>query len=389
MNISKNKPILIFLANFDWRDIFSTSFIELTDKMERDRLCPSINNFFIFSYARRSYKKLDGQFKTVHKKTHIDTFRPLLDMWTLCTIPYVAWKYKVRPDVWVAYDFGMIPGLWIAQVLFGGKVVMCLNNQPRVYSRTRRFGAIKEIYSWFMERTCVHFVKHFFTINETMREYIKKIGVADLRITVFSMNTIDRDQEFISKAIKGNIRSQYHIDPNKKIIVTVARLEAEKNYPELLKLFAGLGSDYVLFGLGRGSLLQELTVQAKELGIADRVFFPGFVHRDQIWNYYVDADVFVLISKAEALGVVFWEAMHVGVPVIGSKIDGIVETIGVDGDRGRIWTPADGLQGFVERVVFCTTQSLDRNAMLGRARAYVDTQRTNTITINDVVCAIK
>lgn len=367
--------------NCDWRDMFGTSFFEFKDKLERDQLGGTLNNFFVFSWARTTYLLKKDRLSSFHLKTHLDFFRPLLDIYAVPRVLYYVWKNKIRNDVWFCYDFGFVPTLWILKKLFGGKLIMCLNNQPRVYSRTRKFGFVKSLYSWLIERIFSGFVDHYLTLNETMRTYVHNLGVKDSNVSVFSMNTIERDMEFIKKVQKGSIRKKYNIPESHKIILTVARLEAEKNYPRLLELFAGLGEEYTLIALGRGSMLAQLEKQAEELGIRNRVIFTGFVHREEIWNYYADADAFVLISKAEALGVVLWEAMYMNVPVIGSDVDGIVETVGADGDKGRIWTEEMGQVGFND-IIKSINSSQD---MIIRAKTFVDEKISNHLSINDIV----
>jgi len=364
--------------------MFRSSFDEFRDKLERDRLNPDVNRFFVMSWSGVSYEKIGGQYETIHLKTSLGSFRPFLDLVTLFQVLSTARRYGKKPDVWMTYDFGFVPALWLAHKYLGGKIVMCLNNQPRIYSATRSFGTLKSAYSWLVEKLFSPLVEHYFTINNTMRSYIEDLGVSPAKITVFSMNTIERDREAISAAKPGRIRARYNIPSETKIIMTVARLEAEKNYPRLLELFAGLGPGYFLIALGRGSLLGELTRQASNLGISSRVIFPGFVDRREIWDYYADADVFVLLSKAEALGVVFWEAMYAGVPVVGSEADGIVETIGEDGDRGRIWREVDEQQGFNQKISFCFNESDERSAMIDKAKRFVEEQISNAININDV-----
>jgi glycosyltransferase involved in cell wall biosynthesis len=375
------KPLSIFLLNCDWRDMFDTSHEEFKDKLQRDQLGGDINSFFVFSWARTSYLKTRGNCTSLHKKTFLDTFRPLLDLWTIPAVLLHVMRSGVKYNVWICYDFGFVPALWLAQKIWGGKLVMCLNNQPRIYSKTRRFGTVKFIYSWLVEKLFSSLVGHFFTINQTMKDYVKALGVSESKISVFSMNTIERDSTYIEKAQKGIIRKKYGIPDSHKIILTVARLEAEKNYPKLLELFAGLGEGYTLIALGRGSMLEQLRKQAQVLGISERVFFPGFVHREEIWNYYADADVFVLISKAEALGVVFWEAMYMNVPIVGSDVEGIVETIGHDGDKGRIWKDEMGQEGFNEIIGTIDSQQ----DMIKRAKVYVGEKISNRSIINDIV----
>jgi 1,2-diacylglycerol 3-alpha-glucosyltransferase len=273
-------------------------------------------------------------------------------------------------------------GAWIAKSLFGGKLVMSINNQPVIYARTRSFGQVKGAYIALLQRLFHSLVDHYFTINKTLASYLNDIGVDDDNITIFSMDTIERDLGEIERAKAGVIRAKYNIPPDAKVLLTVARLEVEKNYPRLLELFAGLGPGHVLIALGRGSMLDELKAQAEKLGVADRVIFTGYVERDDIWNYYKDADVFVLISKAEALGIVLWEAIYTDVPIVCSDVPGILETVGGDLDRARVWLEEDGQEGFTERTQFCITESRERDAMMHRARVFVEEQLQNKVTIN-------
>lgn len=377
----KNKPLNIFIVNCDWRDIFTTDHVEFVDKLKRDQLGHDINNFYLFSWARVGYGKTNKNYRTIHVKTKLDYFRPLLDLYTIPRVFVHVLRNRIKSDVWLCYDFGFVPALWLVKMFFGGKIVMCLNNQPSIYSNTRRFGSIKKIYSSFIESAFSKLVDRFFTINTTMKEYIAQLGVPKEKIFVFAMNTIERDKEHIALAKRGVIRNRYNIPSDGKIILTVARLEAEKNYHKMLELFSGLNSNYYMFILGRGSLMDELKQLTIKLGIENRVFFQGFVNRDEIWNYFMDANIFMLLSKAEALGVVFWEAMYAKVPILGSNVDGIVESIGKDGDRGRIWFEETGQTGF-NSIVY---QIENNQEMLERANKYVKDQISNMLTINDIV----
>jgi glycosyltransferase involved in cell wall biosynthesis len=141
--------------------------------------------------------------------------------------------------------------------------------------------------------------------------------------------------------------------------------------------------------LGAGSLMENLQKQAKKIHIEDRVFFVGNVERNEIWNYYKDADVFVLLSKAEALGIVFWEAMYVGVPTLGSDVEGIKESLGSNGERGRIWKEESGSEGFIKEVAFCTSRdTVTCQRMIEEGKKFVDTQIKNRQTINDYINTI-
>lgn len=380
------KPLNILVINHDWRNIFETSFHELYDKLERDRVGPGLNNFFFASWSIVSYiKKRDDRFASAHIQTRFKSFKPMIDLLSIFWIPYIVSKNNFKPEVIFFYDLGFVMPAKILQWMYGSKIILCLNNMPEVYSKTRRFGMIKGWYSFLLERFFVGFVDVGYTINATMKEYLLRIGLPEKKIKVFAMNTIDRDKDFIAGAQRGRVRKKYGIADNQKILLCVGRLEAEKAYPRLLDIFSKLDKDTYLIALGRGSLLEELQELSQKLGVADRVIFTGFVHRDEIWDYYKDADAFVLLSNAEALGVVFWEAMYVRVPVIGSMAPGIVETLGADGDRGRLVTLDESFEAIKGKIDFCLMPSLEKEAMLDRAKKYVEVQIGNGLSVNDVV----
>lgn len=111
-------------------------------------------------------------------------------------------------------------------------------------------------------------------------------------------------------------------------IVTVGRLESQKNQSLLLRAFAKLHSDYSNINLeiyGKGGLLDELVSEAKELGILDRVEFMGNV--PDVHYRIRNAIMFVLSSDFEGLSNALLEAMMMGIPCISTNCAGSDEVI--------------------------------------------------------------
>lgn len=89
--------------------------------------------------------------------------------------------------------------------------------------------------------------------------------------------------------------------------------------------------------VGEGSLIPVLEQRIAELDLKQQIRILPFT--DTVER--VDAAIDVLVHPAvgtEALGLVIWEAMAAGKPVIASRLDGIPETF-VDPDHGRLVTP--------------------------------------------------
>lgn len=105
----------------------------------------------------------------------------------------------------------------------------------------------------------------------------------------------------------------------RKNIVSVGRLEAQKNHKLLIEAFAKIADDFPTENLiiyGEGSEKQMLQDLTKNLGIKDRVFFMGL--SDNIQEDIKDAKLFILASNYEGLPNVIMEAMTLGIPVIST-----------------------------------------------------------------------
>jgi glycosyltransferase involved in cell wall biosynthesis len=112
-----------------------------------------------------------------------------------------------------------------------------------------------------------------------------------------------------------------------------------KGVDVLLRAFAGIGDrDTSLHIVGDGSLRAELEGLASSLRIQDRVTFLGRLTGDALLREYAEAEVFVGLSRSEALGNVFLEAQAAGCAVVATTVGGIPEIVS-DGSTGILVPP--------------------------------------------------
>jgi glycosyltransferase involved in cell wall biosynthesis len=90
--------------------------------------------------------------------------------------------------------------------------------------------------------------------------------------------------------------------------------------------------------VGKGPLLSSFQAMARDLGVADRVKFTGFVEYNRMPEPYSRADLFVLPSRRESFGLVLVEAMAAGLPVVATSVGAIPEVI-IDGETGILVPP--------------------------------------------------
>lgn len=132
------------------------------------------------------------------------------------------------------------------------------------------------------------------------------------------------------------------ISPTERTILFIGRLAEKKGVQYLLPAFSEVSkqaSNVRLVIAGDGPMRGELEDQAKELGLTDRVTFPGFVSGDAKWNLLQAADLYVvpsIITKsgdAEGLPVSLMEGLAYGKVCIATNESGAddILTDGVDG----------------------------------------------------------
>ena len=103
------------------------------------------------------------------------------------------------------------------------------------------------------------------------------------------------------------------VDSNKnkkeKIILTVGRVDANKNQEQIIRSFARIkNNEWKLILCGDGPLMNELVDLTRKLNIHNKVEFTGIVKN--IENYYERAAVFAFSSLSEGFPNVLLEAMN-------------------------------------------------------------------------------
>src|SRR5262249_50534815 len=102
-----------------------------------------------------------------------------------------------------------------------------------------------------------------------------------------------------------------------KILLTVGRLEDQKDHATLIQAFAKICSqapEWRLRIVGEGSLRPNLQDLIHQLGVGEKVELAGST-RD-IGAEYLAAQLFVLPSRYESFGLTTVEAMGYGLPAV-------------------------------------------------------------------------
>lgn len=191
-----------------------------------------------------------------------------------------------------------------------------------------------------IERFMAPFSRRIITVSEYDRQLALKAGVA----TEALMTTVHNGMPLL-----GESPSRANNDVPR--LIMVARFDEQKNQTDLLCALSLLkGIPWQAELVGDGPLRTQVMQLAQELGLADRVEFPGSCN--DVAARLARSDVFALVSNWEGLPLSILEAMRAGLPVVASDVGGVAEAVrnndtGWVVARGDIDTLADRLRSLL------------------------------------------
>lgn len=200
-----------------------------------------------------------------------------------------------------------------------------------------------------------------------MRALIRWIARRSAALTAISEDTKRRARELHS--IKKEItvthlgftpastaiasRQELGLSEDTPILVSVGRLIPRKGYDVLLKAVSQLKAlDYKLVIIGDGPLKEDLKRQIDELGLSNKVELTGFVSEEKKYQLLQAADIYVSAALHEGFGIVFLEAMSVGLPIVAPNDGGQCDFL-QEGRNALLVAPQDpnALAAAIERLL--------------------------------------
>lgn len=128
--------------------------------------------------------------------------------------------------------------------------------------------------------------------------------------------------------------------------ISVGSLNKGKGFDLLIQAFSMINDKRAeLIIIGDGDERNNLLNLALNFHVNERVHFLGKLDRDVICMNLAQADAFVLASKAETFGVVYIEALAMGLPVVATQCGGTDDFMN---EQCGLSIPIDDLDALVE-----------------------------------------
>jgi len=181
------------------------------------------------------------------------------------------------------------------------------------------------------------FSDRIITVNAALRERILGTFEGWKRLNVDVLFNNSPEIALSGPAEVLQTRTRYQIPGQAKIIVTAGFLTPAKNPEVLLKSVSKIARDDLFLVIAgdthttaKAAYQDALRKLIDQLGLGQRVVLTGWLEKEDLWNLFKAADLFVLPSYQEGMPNALLEALSCETPCFGSRLPGIRDILQED-----------------------------------------------------------
>jgi len=265
----------------------------------------------------------------------IDLETPRLSM---CVPKLIQYLRKERPDALVASDHYLNEVALLAGRLSGTSTKIVVAEHNQLSQTARRSGKIKARLAPFLAHFLYPWADAIVAVSHGVAEDLAKTASLPINTIQTIYNPVINPDMFAA--------AQQPVDhpwfkEDIPIILGVGKLEAQKDFPTLIRAFAKVRQQTAarLMILGWGPDRPQLESLIQDLGLQEDVDLPGYVQNP--YAYMARSSVFALSSAWEGLPTVLIEAMALNIPVVSTNCESGPEEILADGKYGYLISVGD------------------------------------------------
>jgi len=207
------------------------------------------------------------------------------------------------------------------------------------------------------------------TISNYLADFARDMGAkASIEVVPNGVDTGAFSKE-IPQTELLNLKKELGIEADDKVLITTSRLVVKNAVADIIKAMPHIKEKTKLLILGTGYEEKNLIKLSHELGLVNQVKFLGYVAHKDMLKYLHVSDIFIRPSLSEGFGNSFIEAMAAGVPVIATRVGGIVDFLH-EKETG-LFCEVGAPEDIARKVEIYLRDSAIRDTVIDKARAMV------------------
>ena len=248
---------------------------------------------------------------------------------------------RARPEVIVCGGYNYVASWQALRWAKRNRVQFLLWCESTAGDRRGEHVLVESLKESFL-RSCDGFV----VPGRSALEYLQRLGAPSGKVFVapnaVDINLFAAGERTVRESAE---RARQELGLPSRYFLFVGRLVKAKGVFDLLEAYSMLAPelrlDVGLVFAGDGPQRAELEALARDI-YPGAVHFPGFVHRDELAQYYGLAECFVLPTHSDPWGLVVNEAMACGLPLICTNVAGCAADLVKS--NGRLVEPGNARQ---------------------------------------------
>ena len=257
---------------------------------------------------------------------------------------------ELKPDVLIPFLPYQVEQTYFASRGLKIPMVVTVRNNPLYDTPNEKMRKRRD---WIAEK-----VEGVFLQTESQKDYF--------------CDDVKKKSFVIENPISENVlKAEYIVKKKIRKLVSVGRLEEQKNFSMLIDAFSEAKKEYSELTLdiyGEGSFKEQLESQINKLGLDNSVRLCG--RTNDIVTTLVEYDLFIMTSNYEGMPNSLMEAMGIGLPCISTDCPtGPKELIGAD-ERG-ILVKTGNKDELVNAIIYSVANVSDLKMKACFARNYI------------------
>jgi 1,2-diacylglycerol 3-alpha-glucosyltransferase len=273
---------------------------------------------------------------------------------TIPVSPYIDWVLPIlKLDVIHAHH-PVLMGTAASDKAEKLDIPLVFTHHTRYQEYAQSMGLPEDMVRELIERQMADYMQkcqHIIVPSLSIKQMIEETYGIRERVTVIPTGI---DLKPYQEADGRPIRRKHGWGDDQRIVISIGRLAAEKNFATLIEAMAIVMQKHAnvrLAIIGDGpdkSALEKLT---QKLAIADRVDFVGRVPFEDVPHYLKAADFFIFASITETQGLVTMEAMAADLPVVAVDATGTSDIVEHEKDGLLTQNSSQDLAAGMDRIL--------------------------------------
>ncbi|MBU4186342.1 MAG: glycosyltransferase family 4 protein [Proteobacteria bacterium] len=197
-----------------------------------------------------------------------------------------------------------------------------------------KLGSIMRVFHLTLGKYMRRNISGCITKTDKAKEFLERKGFNNIETIPIGL-----DIEKFKPSVKADWKSKLCLKPSDRLLLYVGIIEPRRNVDFLINiiyLLEKMGEPVNLLIAGTGPDEKKCKKKVEELNLTKKVFFLGRLAQTELSSLYSDADLFVLPSNNEIVGMVLLESLYFGLPVLTTPTAGGLDI--VNESNGKIFS---------------------------------------------------